>query len=149
MKCLLTISLLLSLFVAKPVLASADSICRKEPLACNVYFEARGEKEKGQYAVAFVSMNRLKSGDYGKSMRSVVFAKGQFSWTNSRGRISDPEAFERARKVAERVKTWSKDPKTYREKDVTRGSKYFHKRGLRPGWNKKVVTRIGNHVFYG
>lgn len=149
MKCLLTISLLLGLLVSKPVLASADSICRKEPLACNVYFEARGEREKGQYAVAFVSMNRLKSGEYGKSMRSVVFAKGQFSWTNSRGRINDPEAFERARKVAEAVKTWSKDPEIYRKKDVTRGSKYFHKKGLRPGWNKKVVTRIGNHVFYG
>jgi len=148
MKCLLTISLLLSLFAAR-VEASADSICRKEPLACNVYFEARGEKEKGQYAVAFVSMNRLKSGDYGKSMRAVVFAKDQFSWTNSRRKISDPEAFERARKVAEAVKTWSKDPEVYRKKDVTRGSKYFHKKGCRPGWNKKVVTRIGNHVFYG
>lgn len=148
MKCLLTISLLLGLFITKPVLASADSICRKEPLACNIYFEARGEKERGQYAVAFVSMNRLKSGNYGKSMRSVVFAKNQFSWTNSRGRITDPEAFERARKVAEAVKTWSKDPEMYRKKDVTRGSKYFHKKGLRPGWNKKVVTRIGNHVFY-
>lgn len=148
MKCLLTISLLLSLFAA-PVYASADSICRKEPLACNVYFEARGEKEKGQYAVAFVSMNRLKSGSYGKSMRAVVFAKDQFSWTNSRRKINDPEAFERARKVAEAVKTWSKDPEMYRKKDVTRGAKYFHKKGLRPGWNKKVVTRIGNHVFYG
>ncbi len=149
MKCLLTISLLLSLFAAKPALASADSICRKEPLACNIYFEARGEKEKGQYAVAFVSMNRLKSGKYGQSMRSVVFAKNQFSWTNGRRVIKDPEAFERARKVAEAVKTWSKDPEVYRKRDVTRGSKYFHKKGLRPGWNKKVVTRIGNHVFYG
>ena len=149
MKCLLTISLLLGLLVSKPVLASADSICRKEPLACNIYFEARGEQEKGQYAVAFVSMNRLKSGQYGKSMRSVVFAKDQFSWTNSRRSINDQEAFERARKVAEAVKTWSKDPEVYRKKDVTRGAKYFHKKGLRPGWNKKVVARIGKHVFYG
>ena len=148
MRCLLTISLLLSLFAAKPALASADSICRKEPLACNIYYEARGEKEKGQYAVAFVSMNRLQSGKYGKSMRSVVFAKNQFSWTNGYGPIKDTEAFERARKIAREVKTWSKDPVVYKSKDVTRGSKYFHKRGIKPGWNKKVVTRIGNHVFY-
>lgn len=149
MKCLLTISLLLGLLVAKPVLASADSICRKEPLACNIYYEARGEKEKGQYAVAFVSMNRLHSGQYGKSMRSVVFAKGQFSWTNGYGPIKDREAFERARKIAGEVRTWSKDPETYQKKDVTRGAKYFHKKGTRPAWNKKVVARIGKHVFYG
>lgn len=149
MKCLMTISLLLSLFVIKPVLASADSICRKEPLACNIYFESRGEKEKGQYAVAFVSMNRLQNGNYGKSMRSVVFAKNQFSWTNGPGPIRDPEAFERARKIAEAVKTWSKDPDVYRKKDFTKGALYFHRHDVRPGWNKRVVTRIGNHVFYG
>lgn len=149
MKCLLTISLLLGLLVAKPVLASADSTCTKEPLACNIYFEARGEKTKGQYAVAFTTVNRLKSGKYGESMRSVVFAKNQFSWTNRHRKITDPEAFEKARKIAKEVRTWSADPATYRKKDVTGGAKYFHKKGTHPRWNKRVTARIGKHVFYG
>lgn len=149
MKCLLTISLLLGLLVTKPALASADSICTKEPLACNIYFEARGEKTKGQYAVAFTTVNRLKSGKYGESMRSVVFAKNQFSWTNRHRKITDPEAWAKARKIAREVRTWSADPDVYRKKDVTGGAKYFHKKGTNPRWNKRVTARIGKHVFYG
>lgn len=146
MKCLLTISLLFGLFVGTA--DAAPSICKKEPLACNVYFESRGEKEKGQYAVAFVSVNRLKNGSYGQSMRSVVFSKGQFSWTNSGGRINDPEAWAKAREIAQNVRHWSNDDTLYRKKDFTRGAKYFHKAGTRVQWNKKVVARIGKHIFY-
>jgi spore germination cell wall hydrolase CwlJ-like protein len=146
MKCLLTISLLLGLFAGNA--AAAPSICKKEPLACNVYFESRGEKEKGQYAVAFVSVNRLKNGSYGQSMRSVVFSKGQFSWTNSRGKINDPEAWAKAREIARNVHHWSKDDKLYRKKDLTRGALYFRKEGTSVQWNKKVVARIGKHIFY-
>ena len=56
-----------------------------------------------------------------------------------------------------------KDHKTYKEievlvrevisgkhKDVTRGSVYFHHKGVRPSWCKKMTktVKIGDHVFY-
>ena len=147
MKCLLTISLLLCSWF----LQAAPSICSKEPLACNVYFEARGEKERGQYAVAFVSMNRLKNGNYGNTMREVVFKKGQFSWTKKPGKIANKEAWAKARKVAADVTKWSKEPVLYRKKDITKGALYFHGLGVylpKVFPPKRLVARIGNHLFY-
>lgn len=140
-------TLLLLLFLS---FFSQASICSKEPLACNIYFEARGEKERGQYAVAFVSMNRLKSGKHGGSMKSVVFQSGQFSWTRSPGRITNKRAWAKARKIAADVTKWSKDP-IYRKKDITKGARYFHAKGVylpKIFPPKRLVARIGNHLFY-
>src|SRR5882672_3004751 len=50
-------------------------------LARNVYFEARGEPEAGQYAVAEVTMNRKASGRYPNTVCGVVYERQAFSWT--------------------------------------------------------------------
>lgn len=50
-------------------------------LAENVYHEARGESLRGQLAVAQVTLARLISGKFGKTLPSVIFAQNQFSWT--------------------------------------------------------------------
>ena len=44
-------------------------------LAFDVYFEARGEPEAGQYAVAEVTMNRVASGRYPDTVCGVVHQK--------------------------------------------------------------------------
>ncbi len=47
-------------------------------LACLVSMEAGNESYEGQLAVANVVLNRLKSGSWGSTMYSVIYASGQF-----------------------------------------------------------------------
>ncbi|MDD5935666.1 MAG: cell wall hydrolase [Clostridiales bacterium] len=55
-------------------------------LATVVAMEAGGESYEGQLAVANVVINRMLDGYWGKTIKSVVYAPGQFSGANS-GRI--------------------------------------------------------------
>src|SRR5665213_31744 len=53
----------------------------RDLLARTVYGEAGNQSPEGQQAVAAVVLNRLKSGQYGGSMRDVLLAPHQFeSW---------------------------------------------------------------------
>lgn len=47
-------------------------------LAKIIWIEAQGEPAEGQQAVAEVVFNRLVSGDYGNTLKEVIFAEGQF-----------------------------------------------------------------------
>ena len=47
----------------------------------NVYFETRGEDALGQAAVAHVTLNRVRWPAHPDMVCSVVWQKGQFSWT--------------------------------------------------------------------
>ena len=125
-----------------------------ECLARNVYFEARGEPIAGQYAVAEVTMNRKASGLFPATVCEVVNEKrwdpvrgryvGAFSWTEF-GSLPAPagEEWERAQRVAAAV-YWQKRLPTLE------GALYFHASYIRPDWakEKKLVSRIGRHVFY-
>ncbi|HEX7250140.1 MAG TPA: cell wall hydrolase [Burkholderiales bacterium] len=125
-----------------------------ECLARNVYFEARGEPLAGQYAVAEVTMNRKASGVFPDTVCDVVNEKrwdpirgryvGAFSWTEFRALPAPAgEEWERAQRVAEAV-YWQKHLPTLE------GALYFHAAYIRPDWakEKKLVSRIGRHVFY-
>lgn len=50
-------------------------------LAENVYHEAKGETAHGQLGVVQVTLARLSDGRFGKTLREVILAKNQFSWT--------------------------------------------------------------------
>lgn len=52
-----------------------------ELVAKNVFFEASLEGPMGQLAVAQVTFARLVSGRWGDTLRAVIYAKYQFSWT--------------------------------------------------------------------
>lgn len=123
-------------------------------LARNIYFEARGEPLAGQYAVAEVTMNRKASGLYPDTVCAVVYQKnwdplrgryvGAFSWTEFSSLPAPAgEEWERARQVAEAV---------YYQRYVPalQGAMFFHATHIRPEWakEKKLVSRIGRHVFY-
>ena len=54
-----------------------------ECLTKNIYYEAGVEDHRGKYAVAHVTVNRLKAGYWGKTICQVVYAKAQFSWIKS------------------------------------------------------------------
>jgi len=123
-------------------------------LALNVYYEARGEPDDGQYAVAEVTMNRLASSRYPDSVCAVVHEKrwdairgryvSAFSWTEFYS-VPDPEgeAWELAQKVAEDVYHRRTPPRV-------EGATFYHATYIRPSWARKQtrVARIGRHVFY-
>jgi N-acetylmuramoyl-L-alanine amidase len=113
-------------------------------LARNVYYEARGESLIGQYAVAEVTMNRLASPFYPKTVCEVVYQKRAFSWTGM-GDLEPPmgPAWHRAVRVAEDV-YYERRPATME------GVTHFHATYVQPDWSKErqQVARIGKHIFY-
>lgn len=116
-----------------------------------LYFEARGETVKGQFAVAEVIMNRVKSGRFPGSLCGVIRQgtgkkyQCQFTYTCD-GRkevINEPRAFDRVGKVA-RLMIDGQVP------DLTKGATHYHTTSVRPRWSR-VYTRtakIGVHLFY-
>lgn len=126
-------------------------------LADNIYFEARSEPEKGQVAVAQVTMNRVRSGRFAETVCGVVRQKTndvcQFSWwcdTKARAQslkrsFFDWDTYEKIREIAIAV-YFNHDEIP----DVTNGALFFHAArvaGTRsPGLQKTV--HIGQHVFY-
>jgi len=123
-------------------------------LALNVYHEARGEPAAGQYAVAEVTMNRVRSRHYPDSICEVVYQQNwdsirnryvsAFSWTEITPELEpDSQAWQEANMIAADI---------YFEKVTPRvqGAIFYHARHIKPSWSRKrtEVTRIGNHIFY-
>lgn len=123
-------------------------------LARNIYYEARGESEQGQRAVAKVTLNRVASSRFPDSICDVVYEKrwdkrrgryvGAFAWTelDSLPRLKS-EQWRRAWKAAESV---YENPQSV----LLKGALYYHAARIKPKWarQKKRVKRIGHHIFY-
>lgn len=131
---------------------TAAAIC----LALNVFHEARGESVKGQYAVAFVTMNRTDSeSDDPSKVCNVVFKKDQFTWTADykkpsarflkialMAKKSDEESWGRAIDIANTVIA-------NKPKDFTKGAIYFNERKMgRMYKTSTAAVVIGAHIFY-
>ena len=113
-------------------------------LAKNIYHEARGESIEGQIAVAQVTLNRVASKQFNRTVCGVVYAHSQFSWTlDSKRSVRDRKAWQGAVDIAAAVLTKSIPLPDFR-------ALYFHTKQVNPRWNrgKRVVARIGNHIFY-
>ena len=117
-----------------------------------IYFEARGETEAGQAAVAQVVLNRAVSGLYPASVCGVVYQNRhrymacQFSFAceGKSLRIADAESWRTAQRIAKEVldgKTWIAD---------VGGSTHYHANYVRPRWARRLqrMDRIGSHIFY-
>lgn len=121
-------------------------------LAEAVYFEARGEAEAGQAAVAQVVLNRVKSGLYPSSVCGVVyqnrhrFKACQFSFAcEGRSlRITDQHSWRTAVRVADQVMAG-----TMYNAEVG-GSTHYHANYVRPFWASRLkkMDVIGRHIFY-
>jgi len=116
-----------------------------------LYFEARGESVKGQFAVAEVILNRADSSLFPSTLCRVINQgtgqkfRCQFSYTCD-GRseyIGDRAAWSQVAKVA-RIML---DGKT---RDLTSGATYYHANTVRPRWARKFerTVTIGAHLFY-
>ncbi len=116
-----------------------------------VYYEARGETDSGQRAVAQVILNRVRHPAYPKTICNVVYQGAvkrtgcQFSFTCN-GIMSnrvESWAWKRARTVAEDALDG------YVMKSVG-ASTHFHVLGISPDWSVRMqrTATIGNHAFY-
>ena len=119
-----------------------------------MYYEARGEGQDGQMAVAEVVFHRLRHGQYGHSICAVVYegAGGsgcQFSFTCN-GELAQHKssvAWRSSEILAARILTGQTALR-----DITGDATHFHATSVSPDWaddnGMERTTQIGNHVFY-
>lgn len=116
-----------------------------------LYFEARGETVKGQFAVAEVIINRVKSPRFPGSLCGVINQgtghkyRCQFTYTCD-GRdevVNDPATYARVAKVARASMDGKAAP-------LTDGATYYHTTAVKPNWSRVFTktARIGVHLFY-
>ena len=116
-----------------------------ECLTKNIYYEAGIEDRIGKYAVANITINRIKSGYWGKDVCQVVYAKKQFSWTLKK-QLPKPnqKLWQESQSIALAVLSGA------RVRGLTR-SLYYHANYIRhPYWvdTTEHVLTIGRHIFY-
>ena len=154
---------------APPVQAEEDSLTC---LATNIYWEARNQSFAGQIAVGLVTINRMVDPRFPDTICDVVYEgpikeswktriqpdlpenervyypkrdRCQFSWYCD-GKSDTPKD----------LQTWYKTINIadtllhFNVEDFTRGSRFYHADYVVPKWskNKKVLIRIGKHIFY-
>ncbi len=131
------------LLLATPV-ASQSYEAEMDCLARNIYFESRGEPLEGQYAVAYVTLNRVLDSRWPDTICEVVYEPNQFSWTTNRDRpIREHDAWVDAQTVAR---------SSYAQyhmlgRDITDGAVYFNAGG-RQDYHGGLTLVVGNHKFY-
>jgi spore germination cell wall hydrolase CwlJ-like protein len=124
----------------------------KKCLAEAVYFEARGEPDQGQYAVAQVVMNRTRTGYYPDNVCGVVYENKnrrnacQFSFAcdGIPDRIFDRESWAKAQHIAEDVLVNG----VYLPDIGT--ATHYHATYVHPRWVRDMVKeeKLGSHIFY-
>ncbi len=140
---------------AKPALSVLDST-EVECLAKNMYFEARGEGEKGMVAVGYVVLNRMKDDQWGKTACAVVHEGKrtksgkpvlhacQFAWTcdGKSDRIVNQAQYNRATELAKLVLL------RVAPNPIGKAT-YFHQARVSRDKQKYAFHRkVGNHLFY-
>jgi N-acetylmuramoyl-L-alanine amidase len=113
-------------------------------LALTVYNEARGEPIAGQYAVAYVTLNRAKQRS--KTICEVIKEPYQYSWYKNNYQLVPKSGveWETSLKVARTSYTMRNNDNLFS------GAAYFHGKEIRPSWTKsmKQIATFGNHIFY-
>ena len=119
-------------------------------LGLTIYWEARGEGDRGMLAVGSVVLNRVESHHFPNSVCSVVYEGGetppcQFSWwcdgknDHPRNRTQWQAALNMADKIL-----------SNQVHDPTKGALFFHSANIQPSFHstRQRTARIGNHIFY-
>lgn len=122
-----------------------------ECLAKNIYFEAHTESVEGKLAVATVTMNRVQSHIFPKTVCGVVLDKSskgcQFSWVcdGKTDIVRDRRGYFESVKMAEEVLLSKK-----RSRIITPDVMYYHANYVKPLWAEKMqkYVEIGAHIFY-
>ena len=120
-------------------------------LAEAIYFEARGESIKGQFAVAEVILNRVDSAEYPNTVCGVVNQGTgrkyacQFTYTcdGLKEVIAEPRAYTTVGKIAKLMVSGA-------PRQLTKGATHYHTKAVNPRWARAFprVATIGVHHFY-
>jgi spore germination cell wall hydrolase CwlJ-like protein len=128
-------------------------------LAQVMWFEARGEGEEGQIAVANVVFNRKDNDTYPRTICGVVHQGCQFSWFCDPHSVLDPGQLD---DVIERL-SWRQSQSLANKlieehnknelEDTTDGAEFFFNYDVyhrTPKWAKEFTktAKIGNHEFF-
>jgi spore germination cell wall hydrolase CwlJ-like protein len=121
-------------------------------LADAIYFESRGEPERGQIAVAQVVMNRVFSPFYPDSVCGVVYQNAHrhlacqftFACEGKRLVVDEPDMWEQAKRIARDTldgKLWLSE---------VGKSTHYHAYWVRPSWIREMKRnyKFGVHTFY-
>jgi hypothetical protein len=122
-------------------------------LADAVYFEARGEPQRGQMAVAQVVMNRVFSGYYPNNVCGVVYQNAnrhlacQFTFAcegKDLSHIDELDMWEQAKRIAKDMldgKIWLTE---------VGHATHYHAYWVHPSWVHEMnkMYRLGVHTFY-
>jgi spore germination cell wall hydrolase CwlJ-like protein len=133
-------------------LTGANRAKQERCLANAIYFESRGEPERGQMAVAQVVMNRVFSPYYPLTVCGVVYQNAHkhnacqftFACDNVRDVVTEPEAWERAKRIARDMldgKIWLPE--------IGKAT-HYHATYVSPWWKRTMnkYKTLGIHVFY-
>ncbi len=125
----------------------AEWRCLSEAL----YFEARGETVRGQFAVAEVILNRVESTRFPSSICGVINQgtgrryQCQFTYTcdGYKDIIGEPRAYQRVGKIARAIL----DGENH---NLTNGATHYHTTAVSPAWSRtyRRTAQIGVHLFY-
>lgn len=144
-----------------PVALTVVEQCARHPqcvkLSEAVFFEGRGEPERGQYAIAFTVINRRDANRWPSTVSEVVHqkirGKCQYSYVcqfdedrKNRAILKEPKAWQKSMKIASEV-YFSKVT------DFTGGADHYYnpnKVERAPKFSNVYtqVASIGDHVFY-
>lgn len=124
----------------------SDVVC----LAQNISYEAPDEPYAGKLAVATVTMNRVRSKSFPKTVCGVVFqrsSKGcQFSWVCERTHPIDAKLYAQAQDIARKVLY------SGLRLPLIKNALYFHSFRVSPQWSRdndvRMIAQIGAHLFY-
>ena len=139
-------------WVTNPLPASVHQTKQQRCLAEGIYFEARGESQTGQAAVAQVILNRVRNPAYPDTICGVVFQNEtrrhgcQFSFAcdGRPEKITEQGPWKKAQQIAADVtagKLWI---------DEVGDSTHYHAGYVDPRWGHKMIQkdRLGQHIFY-
>jgi spore germination cell wall hydrolase CwlJ-like protein len=120
-------------------------------LAEALYFEARGESVRGQFAVAEVILNRVESAIYPDTVCGVIeqgtgeLYQCQFTYTcdGAAETIHEPKAWAQVGKVARAMLDGA-------PRMLTKGATHYHTKHVSPRWARVYprTATIGVHHFY-
>lgn len=117
-------------------------------LADNIYYEAGNQSTQGKLAVAAVTINRVKSPKFPKSVCAVVYQRTkrvcQFSWVcEGKKSVRSAQQYSESKKVAEKVLLSGANHGI-----LGRNVLFYHADYVNPRWNLRRVAKIGDHIFY-
>lgn len=133
-------------------LTGASRAKQERCLTNAIYFESRGEPERGQMAVAQVVMNRVFSPYYPETVCGVVYQNAHkhnacqftFACDNVRDVVTEPEAWETAKRISRDTldgKIWLPE--------IGKAT-HYHATYVSPWWKRTMnkYKTLGIHIFY-